>query len=176
MCLNTTKKEIKDFKEDHKDDEVVQVWKIYRIDGDEEQLLSPYGSFCRSMSKGSTLKCPGTIESSRESKQVPEPEKCFGSDYYTPRKDKPWSIGRGIHVFTTRRSAGRYRRVRRAWAEFKNSAIVCCQAKMTDYVAANDNDEAVFMKISISKRNFRKAIYQNVKNILDNHKKIPQKI
>jgi len=43
------------------------------------------------------------------------------------------------------------------------AVVVCCKANMKDFVAANKYGEAVFMKISISTRNFRKAISKNTK-------------
>ena len=94
--------------------------------------------------KDGFITSPGVITSNRESK-VP------GKDFDSVWGNDDIEISRGIHVELTRKGAIRWKRGGRR-------VIVPVTIEVKDLVGAGACGDAVFMKITISKRNFNKAM------------------
>jgi len=169
MCLETTRKEINDFKEKHKNNEDVTVWKVYLVDKRKKCLTSPYASerpHWNVPESSTSIKTPGIVKSNRKYTRLRsggyQYSDKYSKNYYKNayKNSYRWKVGRGMHVFTNRNEAVKYlkHRMRMCNSFRRRGVIVCCKVKMKDYVAANKYGEAVFMEISISPRNLRKAM------------------
>ena len=64
--------------------------------------------------------------------------------------DDPHTIYRGIHVYTNRAAAAQ-------WAQSWH-AVVAVRCLLADLVAAGADDQAVFMKVHLSKRSYAAAM------------------
>jgi len=171
MCLTTTKKETKIFRKQNKDKDEIAVWKIYILDESREwkssgwktctTLKSPYSFYWGDPHvPGAFVETHGVVRSDRITTVLGKETGRFRDIFW--HSDQCWEINKGIHTCTTRQSAVDFLSDRDGWWDMdkmKNARIVCCHAKMNDFVAYNSAmNEAVFIKISISPRNFRRAI------------------
>lgn len=148
MCLLTSKEETDRFKDVHIADDIIRVWKVYYRTRQPLSLalslVSPFYSDCFVLD-------PGTVLSNRRFKRWNEKDK----DYQFHRNEY-MHVYRGIHVYLARQSA-----VDNCSFAF-GEVVVCCHAKMKDLVGVEYDGgkpyQAVFMKIFISPRNFRRAV------------------
>jgi len=146
MCLYSTKNDNNRFKANHANKDIVLVWKVYDLSFDsygrkKNSLLSPF--------QCSWVHGPGVVQSNRLKKKVSNGS---GDYYYASSHD--WAVYNGIHVYTSRDHALSHCQ--------DGQVVVCCHAKMSNFVAAETNcagelSEAVFMEITISPRNYRRA-------------------
>lgn len=145
MCMITSYRATKKFKDEHIGQDTIRVWKIYLKK--ENHLVSPYRHqhICR----------PGVIKSNRRSKRLIK----GGTDFFYRRRfgiSRVWEVNPGIHVFLTREEA----RATMDFLESHDCVIVCCHVKMKDLVGIGIDyckGQAVFMKVTISSSNFRKS-------------------
>jgi len=161
MCLQTSKKEINDFKQKHPNkNKTIRVWKVYIVNKKYPRLESLFASRwgCYHNTQGMRVQTPGIVYSDRKDTEVSE----NNGDYYY-KDSKGWDVNQGLHAFSTVNAAKELVKAELAKTQWnrlteKNIAIVCCHAKMTNYVAANETNEVVFTELYIPKRNFNKAI------------------
>jgi len=140
MCLsNVTAKENKKFVAKHGKDTTIRVWKVY--DKWYGRLESPF--------QYSKIQGPGIVDSDRRYKRLNSKSDGDRAGFY----DRSWRVFHGIHVFTNREAALN-KMVSNRW----DRVVVCCHVEMSDFVACNGKGEAVFMKITISPRNYRRAV------------------
>jgi len=136
MCLETTKAETKEFKEQNKNKEFIICYKVYKKYNN--KLYSPFFSIEEEI-------LPGEIKSNRSRLSFDKRDE----DEYN--HNGIWFIGRGIHVFTTLTEA-------KEWIGF-NEIIFKVKCYMKDFVAYNKNfKEAVFKKVYLSKKEYNKVI------------------
>jgi len=134
MCLEKNRDATEKFRKKNKNKRKVVVWKIYCVDNN--NIVSP------AIYDDGGCTNPGYIESDRIDKYQDEYDMCN-------------TINRGIHVYVSRGKAREMRDI--------GEKIFKCTAKIDDLVAVGGyrsgrKDEAVFMKIHISKEEFEKGI------------------
>lgn len=138
MCMEVGEYETAEFLRKHNVDEEITVWKLYRVVG--KDVIPPF--FHRN-----GCICPGKIVSNRKTRNCAKKPRYDGTSYPT--------VARGIHVYLTRKAA---RRALNIW--FLPGRIFKCTAEVADLIAVGNycnREEAVFMKIYISKEEFEKG-------------------
>jgi len=141
MCMTHDNEATVEFRKKNKNKKKVTVWKIYnKINDNSVRHLYAhrYGShatICRSQE---------LIVSNRIDKDHDL------SDYGA-------EVNRGIHVFTTRQKARKYK-IQYLSYNLGSARIFKCTAEMEDLVSVSRFDEAVFMKIRLPKAEFDKGV------------------
>ena len=157
MCLETTRKMTKAFRKQNEDKKEITVWKIYLVNKIPHRLEAPYmckGKYSDSCFQGHLITEPGIVKSNRGGRPIAY----CNDDQYFP-KLKYWTVVKGIHVCLTKSAAKIHlRKLYHRTSAYMDCVIVPCKAKMKDLVAVDTGSLAVFMKISITPRNFRKAV------------------
>lgn len=138
------------------------VWKVYWVHTNfitrKECVMSPI--------RGGEVK-HGNIVSDRASTEYPYTRWSHGRPDYTYLESyrKKTRIYAGIHVCLTRKEARRYKKDLQKDHPEKKFVIFKCEGNMSDFVAAGGSqvfswfyNVAVFTKVSISKRNWNKAL------------------
>ena len=133
MCMTKDNFATQQFLNKHRGKKYVVVWKIYELRSG--KLHPPY------MITALPIR-PGSIKSNRVTKVFDPYDRCetFG------RVD----IRRGIHVYLTRRRA---RKMRTSY----DGKVFKCTARLDDLVGVSSYGHAVFMKIYISRKEFKRG-------------------
>lgn len=139
MCLYSNTKETEKFREKNAG-KTITVWKVYNVrkwwSGVVRNVIAP----CRRV-----YVKPGTIKSNRNRRD-------YDSSDHMEYDTNFRRINRGIHVFLTRKKARKYR------VKSNGEQVFKATAKADDLVGINPiKQEAVFMKIHITKAEFEKG-------------------
>jgi len=135
MCLYYDEVRTEEFKKANKGGRTVTTYKVFKL-ASEAYLKSVYFQcFHRN----------GMIQSDRE---VQAPLK----DIWDYDSDFSHEINRGIHVFLTKEAVGIFSN------EDCDNVIVKVTCKMKDLVCVGEDNDAVFMKVFLTKKEYQKAL------------------